>query len=90
MQGKKSGENGERIESVEHPRSGESANLDSKTFLQYGRVVCVPSFHSRLEFALHVRKAFFQLEPVAICVELPDLFANAVIDAVNHLPHVTL
>jgi len=64
-------------------------NVKTET-IQHGRLVGVPSFHSCLEFALQVREAFFTHHPVAICVELPTTLASEVIEAVKHLPNVSI
>ncbi len=63
---------------------------DSSEILRHGRLVGIPSFHSRLEFALQVRNAFFSDRPTAVCVELPTTLASEVIEAVKHLPNISM
>ena len=59
-------------------------------FPNFDRIVAVPSFHSRLEFALLVRRAFFQFHPSAVCVELPAPFADVVEEGIRHLPNISV
>ncbi|MHA1733416.1 MAG: hypothetical protein ACTSU5_15825 [Promethearchaeota archaeon] len=60
------------------------------SFVRWGKLVIVPSFHSRLQFALEVRKAFFQFSPDVVCVELPEPFADTIVEAVQHLPYISV
>lgn len=65
--------------------------MDKNTpYIKYKNIYIIPTFHSRLEFAKLVRKAFFMVFPDVVCVELPDNIRNEVIEGMNRLPFLSL
>ena len=65
--------------------------MDKNTpYIKYKNIYIIPTFHSRLEFAKLVRKAFFMVFPDVVCVELPDNIRNEVIEGINRLPFLSL
>ena len=60
------------------------------SILRFGAVHCVPSFHNRLQFAREVRRAFQELQPDIVAVELPDLYYSDVIQGLERLPRLSL
>ena len=64
--------------------------MDKTPYIKYKNIHVIPTFHSRLEFAKLVRKAFFMVFPDVVCVELPDNIRNEVIEGINRLPFLSL
>ncbi|MFX1273544.1 MAG: hypothetical protein ACFFBP_10280 [Promethearchaeota archaeon] len=64
--------------------------MDLKPYIKYKNIYVVPTFHSRLEFTKLVNKAFFQVSPDLIAVELPNNIREEVIEAVKRLPYLSL
>ncbi|MFX0071406.1 MAG: hypothetical protein ACFFAO_09985 [Candidatus Hermodarchaeota archaeon] len=65
--------------------------MDKNTpYIKYKNIYVIPTFHSRLEFAKLVRKAFFIVFPDVICVELPGNIREQVIEGINRLPYLSL
>ena len=58
--------------------------------IQFKNVYVVPSFHSRVQFANEVRKAFFEIKPDVIAVELPPILKEKVIEGINRLPYISV
>jgi hypothetical protein len=59
-------------------------------FLQYENIYFIPSFHNKLQFSLEVRKAFSEIMPDAVAVELPDIYYSEILQAVGRLPRLTM
>jgi len=64
--------------------------MDKTPYIKYKNIYVIPTFHSRLEFAKLVRKAFFMTFPDAICVELPDNIRDEVLEGIQRLPYLSL
>lgn len=62
----------------------------AKDIIEYKNVVFVPVLHGRLEFGLVVRRLFHQLRPDAVAVELPPTLREAVEQAVDGLPRLSV
>lgn len=60
------------------------------SLLRYGRIVCVPSFHNRLQFAREVRRAFAALQPDIVAIELPDIYYSDLLQGIERLPRLSL
>ena len=58
--------------------------------LAYQNILCVPSFHGRLQFALETRQLFEDWKPDIVAIELPDVYYSEVIQALERLPRLTL
>ncbi|MFN8575438.1 MAG: hypothetical protein U0354_01140 [Candidatus Sericytochromatia bacterium] len=58
--------------------------------LNYRNIYFVPSFHNKLQFCLEVRKAFNEIKPDIVAVELPDIYYSEIIQAVSRLPKLTM
>ncbi|MCX8037577.1 MAG: hypothetical protein N3D11_11145 [Candidatus Sumerlaeia bacterium] len=56
--------------------------------LDFDQIRVVPSVHGRLMFAAQVRRAFRQIRPACIAVELPPGLRDAVLHAVDYLPQI--
>lgn len=65
-------------------------NSPPPALIRWRNFLVVPSFHSRLQFAVEVRRAFFHEPPDRLCVEIPEPFADAVVEAVRHLPNISV
>ncbi|MFX0096073.1 MAG: hypothetical protein ACFFBD_30320, partial [Candidatus Hodarchaeota archaeon] len=59
-------------------------------YLQYENLYGVPSVHFSVEFASKVRKAFFELIPDTVAVELPPFLQPVFLKAINRLPVVSV
>jgi hypothetical protein len=57
---------------------------------QYQNIRFLPILHNRLEFALEVRRQFFEWQPEAVAVELPPTLEEAVTKAVKRLPFLSV
>ena len=55
-----------------------------------GNLYAVPSLHGRVRFAGLVRRAFFDLRPDAIAVELPATLEPSIRAAVARLPYLSV
>ncbi|MFN8671219.1 MAG: hypothetical protein U0457_03940 [Candidatus Sericytochromatia bacterium] len=64
--------------------------MNKKSYLNYKNIYFVPSFHNKLQFVLEVRKAFSELQPDIIAIELPDIYYSEVIRAIDLLPSLTM
>jgi hypothetical protein len=64
--------------------------MENYPYIKYKNIYVIPTFHSRLEFAKLVRKAFFNVFPDVICVELPDNIREEVIEGISRLPFLSL
>ena len=53
------------------------------SFLKYKNIYFVPSFHNKIQFAFEVRKAFSEIKPDIVAIELPDIYYSDVIKAVE-------
>jgi hypothetical protein len=60
------------------------------SLLQFGNITCVPSFHNRLQFAREVRRAFSQILPDIVAIELPDIYTSDILEGVSRLPRLSL
>lgn len=58
--------------------------------LRYKNLYIVPSYHGRINFSQEVRDLFFEINPDAIAVELPESIKENLIKGVNRLPKVSL
>lgn len=58
--------------------------------LRFKNIFAIPSFHQRLEFAIEVRKAFFEFKPDVIAVELPRTLKIRIVEAVMRLPFISV
>ncbi len=54
--------------------------MDNTPYIKYKNVHVIPTFHSRIEFAKLVNKAFFQVSPDLIAVELPNNVREEVVE----------
>jgi hypothetical protein len=61
-----------------------------QSFLRYDNLYIVPVCHYRMEFAEHVRKAFLQIEPSAVAVELPSTLSGQIKTAVSRFPYLSV
>jgi len=61
-----------------------------QSFLRYDNLYIVPVCHYRMEFAEHVRKAFLQIEPSAVAVELPSTLSGQIMTAVSRFPFLSV
>lgn len=68
----------------------EQADAASDDVLRYGRIVCVPSFHNRLQFAREVRRVFAELQPDIVAIELPDVYYSDMLQGIERLPRLSL
>ncbi|MFX1252375.1 MAG: hypothetical protein ACFFCZ_12290 [Promethearchaeota archaeon] len=59
-------------------------------FLQYKNLYGVPSVHFSAEFALKLRRAFFELIPDTIAIELPPFLQSVFLQAIDRLPVVSV
>lgn len=64
--------------------------MDKTPYIKYKNIYIIPTFHSRLEFAKLVRKAFFMVFPDVVCVELPDNIRDEVLEGIDRLPYLSL
>ncbi|MBN1802766.1 MAG: hypothetical protein JW891_14755 [Candidatus Lokiarchaeota archaeon] len=64
--------------------------MDEKPYIKYKNLHVIPSFHSRIEFAKLVNKAFFQVSPDLIAVELPSNIREEVFESIKRLPFLSL
>ena len=64
--------------------------MDTTPFIKYKNIRVIPTFHSRIEFAKLVNKAFFQVSPDLIAVELPNNVRKEVVEAIKRLPFLSL
>ena len=64
--------------------------MDKTPYIKYKNIYVIPTFHSRLEFAKLVRKAFFMVFPDVVCVELPDNIRDEVLEGIDRLPYLSL
>lgn len=60
------------------------------SYLNYKNIYFVPTFHNRLQFVLEVRKAFSEIKPDIVVVELPDIYYSEVIKAIDMLPSLSM
>jgi hypothetical protein len=60
------------------------------SLLQFGNITCIPSFHNRLQFAREVRKAFSEILPDVVAVELPDVYTSDILQGIARLPRLSL
>lgn len=67
-----------------------SEQHDPPAGLQYGPIFCVPSFHNRLQFAREVRRAFAEIRPQVVALELPDIYYSDLLQGLARLPKLTL
>ncbi|PKL78971.1 MAG: conjugal transfer protein TraB, partial [Candidatus Melainabacteria bacterium HGW-Melainabacteria-1] len=58
--------------------------------LRWGPIHCVPSFHNRLQFAREVRRAFGELKPDVVAIELPDIYYSDLLQGIERLPRLSL
>lgn len=59
-------------------------------YLRFGNVYAVPSLHGRVCFAGLVRRAFFEVSPDAIAVELPATLEPSIRTGVARLPYLSV
>jgi hypothetical protein len=64
--------------------------VDNTSYIRYKNLYVVPTFHSRIEFARLVRKAFIDGFPDLIAIELPDNIRDEVLEGVERLPFLSL
>ena len=64
--------------------------MDNKPYIKYKNLYVIPTFHSRIDFARLVRKAFFEIYPDLIAVELPNNVRKEVIEGIERLPYLSL
>jgi len=64
--------------------------MDKKPYIKYKNVYVIPTFHSRIDFARLVRKAFFEIYPDLIAVELPNNIRDEVVEGIQRLPYLSL
>lgn len=64
--------------------------MPDQDYLQYENLYGVPSAHFSVEFALKVRKAFFEIVPDVIAVELPPFIQEAFLAGIKRLPVITV
>lgn len=64
--------------------------MKKESILYYKNIRFVPSFHSKLQFALEVRKVFTEFLPDIVAVELPDIYYSEVIKALDRLPRLSM
>ncbi|MHA1799564.1 MAG: hypothetical protein ACTSVY_14045 [Candidatus Helarchaeota archaeon] len=62
----------------------------TNSILNFKNIHAIPSFHSRIQFAIEVRKAFFKIKPDLITVELPDALKDKVIEGIMRLPYISI
>lgn len=58
--------------------------------LSWGPITCVPSFHNRLQFARELRRAFAELQPDVVAIELPDVYYSDLLQGIARLPRLSL
>ena len=59
-------------------------------FIKWKNLFIIPTFHSRIEFAKLVQKAFFNVYPDLIAVELPATVRKEVFEGIERLPFLSL
>ena len=59
-------------------------------YVAFGNIYAVPSLHARLRFAGLVRRAFFELQPDAIAVELTATLEASIRKGVKRLPYISV
>jgi hypothetical protein len=59
-------------------------------FIKWKNLFVIPTFHSRIEFAKLVQKAFFNVYPDLIAVELPSTVRDEVFEGIERLPFLSL
>ena len=64
--------------------------MDKKPYIKYKNLYVIPTFHSRIDFARLVRKAFFEIYPDLIAVELPNNVRKEIIEGIQRLPYLSL
>ena len=63
---------------------------NDESVLIYENLHAIPSFHSRVQFAIEVRKAVSELKPDVIAVELPESLKEKVIEGIKRLPYISV
>ncbi|MCP4762755.1 MAG: hypothetical protein GY870_13330 [archaeon] len=58
--------------------------------IKYKNLLIIPSYHGKINFSLEVRKAFEEIKPDAIAVELPESVRENIIKGVKRLPKLSL
>jgi hypothetical protein len=58
--------------------------------ITHGPVLFVPVIHGRLEFALTVRRLFYDYQPEAVAVELPDTIQTVTEKGLDRLPYLSV
>ena len=64
--------------------------MDKKPYIKYKNLYVIPTFHSRIDFARLVRKAFFESYPDLIAVELPSNIHDEIMEGIQRLPFLSL
>lgn len=60
------------------------------SLLRFGSIHCVPIFHNRIQFAREVRRAFAELKPDIVALELPDIYYSDLLQGIERLPRLSL
>ncbi len=61
----------------------------SENYFRYDNIYCNPTVHGSIDFAELTRKAFFEIDPDCVIVELPQSFMKPVIDGIKRLPYLS-
>ena len=64
--------------------------MNKTPYIKYNNIYVIPTFHSRIEFARLVRRAYFNVFPDVIAVELPDNIREEVVEGIERLPFLSL
>jgi hypothetical protein len=59
-------------------------------FIKYKNLYVIPTFHSRIEFTKLVQKAYFNVYPDLIAVELPSNLREQIFEGIERLPFLSL
>jgi len=57
--------------------------MNKTPYIKFKNIYVIPTFHSRIEFARLVRRAYFNVFPDVIAVELPDNIRDEVIEGIE-------
>ena len=58
--------------------------------LARGRITYLPVVPGRMEFAVEVRRRVLEIQPDIVAVELPETLEGAYMDALRHLPQISV
>ncbi len=64
--------------------------MNKTPYIKFKNIYVIPTFHSRIEFARLVRRAYYNVFPDVIAVELPDNIRDEVIEGIERLPFLSL